>query len=605
MKKRISSLLLVFCLCLSLLTVTAGATGTPNVSGAYANGVVTVSGTGFPANTEYSMIAVKDASDNLIALGSAETDVDGVFSTSITTGTISTPNTCKIYVYNDIGGTVAASGPVSGAGVTTHTITASAGSGGTISPSGSVSVNDGASQTFTITASSGYSISAVTVDGTSVGAVSTYTFSNVTANHTIAATFTYNGGGGSGGSGGGSGSGSGSTSAGDSSTATTVSAKTDASGTTTASVTTSAVSSLVEAVKKAEASGKSAVVEIKLDTTASTKSVALTIPSAALSNVANNTDAAVKIDAGIAAVTLNADAVQAISNAAGDKDISISVTAVDKTSLSSSAQQLVGSRPVYDFTITAGSNAISSFGGGSAEVSIPYAPQAGEDVNAIVVYYIDNTGALQSVRGAYNSSTKSVDFVTSHFSQYAVGYNKVGFADVSTGDWYYTPVTFCAARGITTGTTATTFSPAATVTRGQFIVMLMRAYGIEPDNNPASNFADAGNTYYTNYLAKAKEMGISAGIGNNLFAPDQQITRQEMFTLLYRALNVLDELPNATNGKTLSSFSDAASVSDYAKDAMTALVQGGVVAGSDGKLNPQGQSSRAQMVQALYNLLSK
>ena len=71
----------------------------------------------------------------------------------------------------------------------TYTITASAGTGGTISPSGSISVNHGASRTFSISANTGYTITGVTVDGVSVGAVSSYTFSNVTANHTINATF--------------------------------------------------------------------------------------------------------------------------------------------------------------------------------------------------------------------------------------------------------------------------------------------------------------------------------------------------------------------------------------------------------------------------------
>jgi hypothetical protein len=71
----------------------------------------------------------------------------------------------------------------------TYTITATAGTGGTISPSGSVAVNEGANRTFTITPNSGYKISSVTVDGTSVGAVTSYTFTNVVANHTIAASF--------------------------------------------------------------------------------------------------------------------------------------------------------------------------------------------------------------------------------------------------------------------------------------------------------------------------------------------------------------------------------------------------------------------------------
>jgi hypothetical protein len=72
---------------------------------------------------------------------------------------------------------------------TSNIITASAGTGGTISPSGTVSVLYGASQTFTITPNTGYQIASVLVDGGSVGAVTTYTFTNVTAAHTISATF--------------------------------------------------------------------------------------------------------------------------------------------------------------------------------------------------------------------------------------------------------------------------------------------------------------------------------------------------------------------------------------------------------------------------------
>ena len=75
---------------------------------------------------------------------------------------------------------------------TTYTITATAGTGGSISPSGSTIMNQGVSQSYTITPNSGYKIASVTVDGASVGAVATYTFSNVSANHTIAATFSAN-----------------------------------------------------------------------------------------------------------------------------------------------------------------------------------------------------------------------------------------------------------------------------------------------------------------------------------------------------------------------------------------------------------------------------
>jgi subtilisin family serine protease len=97
-------------------------------------------------------------------------------------------HTIAVTVSDGRGGSVAQSWSVT-VPVVTYTITATAGTGGLISPSGTVTVNHGANQSFAITANGGYEIAGVAVDGASVGKVSIYTFSNVTANHTIAATF--------------------------------------------------------------------------------------------------------------------------------------------------------------------------------------------------------------------------------------------------------------------------------------------------------------------------------------------------------------------------------------------------------------------------------
>ena len=131
----------------------------------------------------------------------------------------------------------------------------------------------------------------------------------------------------------------------------------------------------------------------------------------------------------------------------------------------------------------------------------------------------------------------------------------------------------------------------------------MRAYGIGSDASPADNFADAGNTYYTNYLASAKRLGISAGIENNLFAPDKEITRQEMFALLHNTLMVIGEHPEGNSGKKLSDFSDASQIASWAQNAMTLLVESGTVSGSSGEFSPTNSTTRAEMAQMLYNLL--
>lgn len=385
----------------------------------------------------------------------------------------------------------------------------------------------------------------------------------------------------------------------------TLASKTDESnGLTSASLAASAVQSLVDAAKKAEADGKTAVIELKIEANAGTKSALLTIPRDALKAIAGATQAEIKINyAGFGVITFDAKAFATIGKTEGTGDINIQIT---KSELTDEGKQALGDRPVYDLAVTAGEAPISAFGGGKVKVSLPYALKSGEAANAIVVYYVNETsGELETVRGKFNAASGQVEFTTTHFSQYIIGYNQVSFADIAASAWYGEAVGFLAARGVTTGTDAEHYSPNATVTRGQFVTLLLKAYGIAPETGAADNFADAGDTYYTGYLAAAKRLGIATGAGGDKFAPDSKISRQELFTLLYRALNVIGELPSGKTGSAVSSYADAGAIAGYAQDAFKALVESGVVSGSGGKLDPAGASTRAQVAQVLFNLLSK
>lgn|GEM_PF-4653637 len=123
---------------------------------------------------------------------------------------------------------------------------------------------------------------------------------------------------------------------------------------------------------------------------------------------------------------------------------------------------------------------------------------------------------------------------------------------------------------------------------------------------PALLRKDAGNTWYTGYLAAAKRLGISAGVGNNMFVPEQAITRQEMFTLLYNALKVIEQLPEEKTGKTLSYFTDADEIAPWAEEAIKYLVEAGIINGDGGsRLLSKDTATRAQMAQMLFNLLTK
>jgi hypothetical protein len=146
------------------ITATAGTGGTITPAGAITVAAGSNQGFAIAANSGYTISAVT---------------VDGTNQGAISSYTFS-----NVPANHTIAATFTQSAPPP-----TFTITATAGTGGTINPSGAISVASGGTQGFAIAANSGYTISAVTVDGTNEGAISSYTFSNVQANHTIAATF--------------------------------------------------------------------------------------------------------------------------------------------------------------------------------------------------------------------------------------------------------------------------------------------------------------------------------------------------------------------------------------------------------------------------------
>jgi hypothetical protein len=350
-------------------------------------------------------------------------------------------------------------------------------------------------------------------------------------------------------------------------------------------------------------------IEIVVGTPPGSTGLSVTFPQAGFAGLAEGTSADLSISSQPITITLDGQAVDAVAGAATAGSVTVSANVVQPQDLTPENQARVAGRPVYDLTITAGGRTVSDFGGGTATVTVPYTLKPGEDPDAVVVWFLADDGSLQSVSGRYDPATGQVTFTTGHFSKFVIGYNLVAFDDVPDDAWYRPAVTFIAARGITTGAGDGMYGPEQTLTRGQFLVLLLRAYGIQPDADSDDNFADAGDTWYTGYLAVAKRLGIATGIGDNLYAPERSISRQDMFTLLYRALDHLNALPAKTVEAGLAGFDDAGDIAPYAVEAMSELVQRGIVRGSQTvsgvRLDPRGESTRAQMAQVLYNLLTK
>ena len=157
--------------------------------------------------------------------------------------------------------------------------------------------------------------------------------------------------------------------------------------------------------------------------------------------------------------------------------------------------------------------------------------------------------------------------------------SKNGFDDVASSDWFADAVKYVSDKGLMSGTGSDKFAPSATTTRAMLMTVLARYAGED---------TTGGATWYEKGMDWAKAKGVSDGTN-----PNADITREQLVTMLYRYAGS----PKA-DGK-LDSFSDAASVSTYAADAMQWAVANGIVNGSNGKLNPQNNATRAEVAAIL------
>ena len=225
---------------------------------------------------------------------------------------------------------------------------------------------------------------------------------------------------------------------------------------------------------------------------------------------------------------------------------------------------------------------------------------AAETYGKVTLYYkgFDETGDID-----YNGTlTLSVKQKTS----------SAAFTDVNSKSysWASDAVDFLYYEEIAQGTGGK-YNPSSSITRGDFMLMLYRAFLEEAyeDYTPKTNFSDVvkGTSSYSKEtyqaVGVAKYLGIAQGSGGK-FKPNSPITREEAMTLIYRTLDEIDwELSYEADARA-SSFTDYGTISSYAKTAITDLVSHGVILGSNGKISPKSNITRAEMACILHRVLT-
>ena len=361
------------------------------------------------------------------------------------------------------------------------------------------------------------------------------------------------------------------------------------------------------AIGKAKEANEPIIIAPKADGTVKTMEVS--ISKEALSEITKQTQAPLMVETSIGKATISNEALSAILSQVKDNSVTISLEAVEKTTLTPEQQAKVEDKPVFDISITSGGKNISSFDGKNITVSLPYTLKADEKASDVKVWYLNDKGQLEEMKCTYDEKTGLATFTTNHLSKFMVGVETAivkpvvtfNFTDVSAADWFYDAVKFAMENGLFKGTSESTFSPNEAMTRGMLVSVLHRMAG-EPAGYKSS-FTDVNeNDWFAGPVAWAAANNVVSGYGQGLFGPNDKVTREQIAAILHRyAQSKGYEL---TKTKDLSGYKDASAISPWAKEVLAWANAEGLINGRSADLLAPGESvTRAEVAAILQRFI--
>ena len=185
----------------------------------------------------------------------------------------------------------------------------------------------------------------------------------------------------------------------------------------------------------------------------------------------------------------------------------------------------------------------------------------------------------------------------------ATGCPSAGFTDVPGEDnWAHAGIDYCVANGLMSGIGNNLFGPKLTTTRAQIVQILYNLEG-EPKVSGTTPFTDLTQDWYQDAVLWAYQTGVVAGTSSTTFEPDRPVTREQIAVILMEYMTRVLKLERTWTPADLSTFPDAGSVSDWAKDAMADAVGLGLISGASNGgqtlLEPQGSATREQVATIL------
>lgn len=309
----------------------------------------------------------------------------------------------------------------------------------------------------------------------------------------------------------------------------------------------------------------------------------------------------IQINTGSTVVTVATERLGTGTGAGKTLEMLIKKVAVNQ--LPASAQVRLNDEIVYDIKLTLDGKKLMGFDGrDDLVIALPYTLKASENPNNIIVYDVKDNGELRVVmNGKYNAGTGQVEFKPTDLSKYTVAYVTTSFQDVTQG-WAKDAISALGARGVVKGVGDGEFNPKGQVTRAEFITMLMNVLELA-DESVTTSFSDVkqGEWYHVN-IAIAQKLGIVNGKPDGSFGVRENITREDMAVMIYKAIQV-KQLALASDEAT--EFKDKASIANYAKQAVEAIQGAGIIKGvGNDEFAPKKTANRDEAAVMIYNLWS-
>lgn len=335
---------------------------------------------------------------------------------------------------------------------------------------------------------------------------------------------------------------------------------------------------------------------------ASTK---FTIPMSALTDIIKYSSTTISVNTPVANLYLDQQAVLDLKAKGSSSTLTINTSKVTALTGSGSRynflkQCLEDDAPVFEITVANGSSTA-----GEIRYYLPYELGAKERLDSLTVYHVDEKGAQTDMNALYNNTKHALVFTTAKTGYFVVMQDSnssptMSFTDMR-GHWAYNYVAYCHTSGIFNGVSSYAFAPDMEISRGMIVTLLARLDGSDGRVNPIpSAFTDVkGNEWFASSVQWAYKNGIINKQGAQ-FGPNASMSREEIACVLANYLDYKGLLPDTTRP---AGYDDSKNISSWAVSSVDALAEMGVMTGVNGnKFAPNGTMTRAEMATIMYRL---